>query len=231
MAGSQQPVSNIKHQEFLSDLLNTIFRSVTRAAENFDRSEITLLGPDIQQSTAYPALDRAFVGIIVFAEIDPMSAGDTVNRHALLPLPVSKEIWLASNRPVFLIQVIDPRSVLELKAAPVRGGSGTFPRCTRGRPRSSIAQRLKKLIFLGFNLLEAFLDIPHSMQGTLPLFVLSEFLHFNRGYPHVRPVGLIDDIGLSRYSPDILQASNGSFLMSHGTPSLSLFLSSIVWKS
>jgi hypothetical protein len=89
MAGSQRPVSNIKHKEFLSDLLNTIFRSVTRAAENFDRSEIAPLCFDIQQSTAYPALDRPLIVIIVFADIDPVSAGDTVNRHFLLPFPVT----------------------------------------------------------------------------------------------------------------------------------------------
>jgi hypothetical protein len=212
-------------------VLNGVLGGITRGAENFDRSEIAPLRFDIQQSTAYPALDRAFVGIIVFAEIDPMSAGDTVNRHVLLPFPVTQKSRPASNRPVPLIQVIDPRSVPELKTAPVRGGSGTFPRCIRNGPRSSIAYCLKKLFFLCFNLLEACFDIPHSMQGTLPLFVLSGFLHLYGGNPHIRPVGLIEDIGLSRYSPNILYASNGSFLMSHGfTPYLSLFLSSGSWR-
>jgi hypothetical protein len=86
-----------------------------------------------------------------------------------------------------------------------------------------VVQRSKKRIFLGFNLFKTFLDIPHSMEGALPFFVFSGFLHLENSNPHVSPVRLIGDIGLSRYGPYILQASNGSSLMSHGRPYLSLF--------
>jgi len=120
------PVSSIQHQEFLSAVLNGFLSVIPRGAENFDRSEITLLGPDIQQSAAYPALDRAFVAIIDLAEIDSMPAGDTVDRHVLLPFPVRKEMWPASNRPVFFIQVLGQGSVPELKPASVRVGGRRF---------------------------------------------------------------------------------------------------------
>jgi hypothetical protein len=92
MAGRQRPASNIKYQEFLSDVLNGVLGGITRGAENFDRSEIAPLRFDIQQSTAYPALDRPLIVIIVFADIDPVSAGDTVNRHALPPFPVNPKV-------------------------------------------------------------------------------------------------------------------------------------------